>query len=115
MVLDIPYCPAQSRTIYRIGKPSCTSDWYPTMDADGNLVLKTSPCNIGSLAYYCFNTYRFCWEWDHTTGNKILIRTETSTGIPSTSVCPPLFTPPDIFPTGCQVNCNRVCGDWSEY
>jgi hypothetical protein len=119
MSLDIPNCDANSNIVYRAGRPSCTSDWYtvwgPGAGANSDYVIwrKTSPCNVTGLSYYCFNTYRYCWELDVATGNYVLKATQLSSGSPSTYQCPSVYVPKNesLVPPNQVIGCNPICGD----
>jgi len=119
MGANIPNCNEMSDVLYRAGRPSCTSDFYNIWkpDENGELQLwqETAPCNRVELGYYCFNTYRYCWEEIPATNTKILKRILISSGAPSSYVCPPMYAIPDggYDPNtgGSEVNCNAICGE----
>jgi hypothetical protein len=113
---NIPPCESgMSPTLYRAGKPSCTSDFLFYWK-DGVLWGGTFACNTQNLGYYCFNTYKACWKEEPIgSGNRYLDIIETGTGTPGTWVCPPIYQlPPNVVPYPApneQINCNAICGE----
>jgi hypothetical protein len=72
---NIPPCPEQSVTYFRLGHPTCTSERYWRW-IDGDLYLATSSCFWSELAGTCWNTFTYCYEVMDD-GSFKLIPTET--------------------------------------
>lgn len=114
MGVNIPPCEEGiSPVLYRAGRPSCMSDfykiWKPDPNGEAQLWEETAPCNARELPYYCFNTYKYCWEIHPVTNGKYLNRILISSGSPSTYYCPSDYHTQGGNPE--IVNCNSVCAE----
>jgi len=100
---NIPPCSeGLSQTIWRLGTPSCTSDWFVKW-IDGKLYFVTEPCNVVELGTTCWNTVKYCWI--ETEYGKELIPKVQSTGAPGIWQCPPIYKPDGYQ----NVECNALC------
>jgi len=97
----IPECNQMTQPIWRLGRPSCITDWHwiycPIRDV---FYWGFRTCELNTNAKFCWNVVRFCFEVVN--GVRIMRRHEISSGT-NAWMCPPTF---NGFP---QIKCHPKC------